>query len=226
MRDEEPRQPASGPECQGEAGRKSKLKTGQRESLHSSSLLEDSSTSDRLANDCPVSGRHFEVWCIGNGKHKQTNKKIVSNLHSLLKLQWVKEGNITVSNNFPCKADLWSLPEPWFYLMKNTYETSNRLRGNPPSLTYLQPGDRFCVCFSSFASHLRLLDTTAGQQRCNSGKVNLDFCLKLNVNLSIQGLVPQPQCWLISVMLHLLKKNNKKHIFPWKHQSRTLGFVD
>lgn len=34
------------------------------------------------------------------------------------------------------------------------------------------------------------MDTTAGQQRCNSAKVNLDFCLDLKINPSIQGLVP------------------------------------
>lgn len=47
------------------------------------SLLEDSSTSDRLTNDCPVSVRHSELRCMENGIGKQTNKK-KSNWQSVL----------------------------------------------------------------------------------------------------------------------------------------------
>lgn len=140
-----------------------------------------------------------------------TNKqKLVSNLPPLLKLQRVKETNITVSNNFHFKADLvWSMFESWFYLMKNTWETSNGLRGNPPSLTYLQPGDRFCVGLSSFASCLSLMDPTARQQRCNAAKVNLGVCVTLNINPSIRH------------SLVYEKKHNKTALFP--NQSTKAG---
>lgn len=59
VRDEESMQAVRGPESHKEMrGENSKLKTKQREKALS--LLEDSSCSDRLTNECPESGRHLE----------------------------------------------------------------------------------------------------------------------------------------------------------------------
>lgn len=107
-----------GQECQGEIGRNSKLRTGggerenERESLHFFSLLEDSCTSHRLTNDCPVSRRHFEVWCIGNATaNKQQLKPRLQHALFVGGLNYREDMDLTLNIN--SRSFIWS--SWWLY---------------------------------------------------------------------------------------------------------------